>query len=363
MKLDKLNENLKKLQHDKNRSNQVISTLTRELDRARSSQESHKVSTSQRLQTANQQDLKEYNETKEKLTIRTATDQQQLDHVKRQERSLLDKISQLNNKKEQVSTKIQTNTDLKTELNERIKQAEAEVKNYKTQISTTTKELTDKQNEQQRTLSRENELNEQLATILGQLVEAKIDSHQSDRQKKLMDALDTLKRSFTGVHGRLIDLVKPVHSKYHTSVSIVLGNNINSVVVDNESTAIECIKYMKEQRVGQAKFIPLSTIKTQPIQEKYRTIAKGARLAYEAIECDESIQQAVYYACGNTLITDSVNVAKEIVYQKEEEVKCVALDGTIIHRGGQITGGGADLSESEAKRKWQEKEILSKKFN
>lgn len=45
-----------------------------------------------------------------------------------------------------------------------------------------------------------------------------------------------------GVKGRVIDLCKPTQAKYGLAVTTILGRNIDSVVVDNEKTAIACIE-------------------------------------------------------------------------------------------------------------------------
>jgi len=45
-----------------------------------------------------------------------------------------------------------------------------------------------------------------------------------------------------GVRGRLVDLCKPSARKYDLAVSVVLGRNIDAIVVDTEKTCIECIE-------------------------------------------------------------------------------------------------------------------------
>jgi len=93
------------------------------------------------------------------------------------------------------------------------------------------------------------------------------------------------------------------------------------------------------------------------------------------------------YACGETLVCDSLEIAKLICYERNEKVKgtptaadgspvpgesesaltlassgvgwypasAVSLDGTLIHKSGMITGG---ISSREAKAKtWEEKEV------
>ena len=91
--------------------------------------------------------------------------------------------------------------------------------------------------------------------------------------------------------------------------------------MDDEKTAIECIQYMREQRAGQATFLPLDSIKVKPLNEKYRTFVKGARLALDVLQVDSAMIPALQYACGNALICDTMEIAKYICYEKKQEVK------------------------------------------
>lgn len=137
---------------------------------------------------------------------------------------------------------------------------------------------------------------------------------------------------------------------------MVLGRNTDSIVVDEEKTAIECIEYLRTQRAGSATFIPLDTISVKPIHDKYRSYAKGARLAVDVIQYDAALERAIHHACGNALVCDTMEVAKYVCYEKGQgqEVKAVTLDGTIIHKSGLITGG---RSTHDAGRKWDEKDV------
>ena len=44
------------------------------------------------------------------------------------------------------------------------------------------------------------------------------------------------------MRGRLVDLCKPTQRKYESAISVILGRNIDAVVVDEERTAIDCIE-------------------------------------------------------------------------------------------------------------------------
>ncbi|KAJ3000506.1 Structural maintenance of chromosomes protein 1 [Globomyces sp. JEL0801] len=144
--------------------------------------------------------------------------------------------------------------------------------------------------------------------------------------------------------------------KYDLAVSIVMGKNMDAIVVDTEKTAIECISYMRDQRSGQATFLPLDTINVKAINEKYRSFTKGARLALDVIQFDGNCERAIKYVVGNAIIADSDAIARYICYEKRQEVKVVTLDGTVFHKTGMITGGQGDIESTHSKR-WEQKEL------
>jgi structural maintenance of chromosome 1 len=88
----------------------------------------------------------------------------------------------------------------------------------------------------------ERECEEKLADIYQKLTEAKYDRRETERTARFKEALETMKRIYPGVHGRIVDLCKPLQRRYEMSVAIILGKNMDAIVVDEKKTAIECIK-------------------------------------------------------------------------------------------------------------------------
>lgn len=82
---------------------------------------------------------------------------------------------------------------------------------------------------------------------------------------------------------------------------------------------------MRTQRVGQATFIPLDTIQAKPINDKFRSFAKGARLAVDVIQYEPAVERAMHHACGNALVCDTMEVARYVCYEKGQEVKGSSL--------------------------------------
>jgi structural maintenance of chromosome 1 len=190
-------------------------------------------------------------------------------------------------------------------------------------------------------------------------VQVKIDNarngrRENEREQKTKECLETLRRVFPGVHGRMLDLCKPVKREYDVAVSVVLGRNIDAIVVDDQKTALDCIQYLREQRVGQFTFLPLDTLQIKPVNEKLRSLNKGARLAIDVIQYDPALATAIRYSCGNAVVCDTLAVAKSLCYDQNLEIKAVCLDGTLIHKNGMITGGQVASNQS---LRWEDKEV------
>ena len=74
---------------------------------------------------------------------------------------------------------------------------------------------------------------------------------------------------------------------------------------------------------------------------------------------ESTVANAVLYACGNTIICETLEIARQICFRSGERVKAVSLDGTVIHKNGLMTGGTG--AEGRSKR-WEEKDVASTVF-
>ncbi|GAB5589148.1 Structural maintenance of chromosomes protein 1 [Umbelopsis nana] len=305
------------------------------------------------------QQIEEYNAMKQQVSNQAVYEKHQLSNLQRQHKTNQEVVYRMEEKI----------TDLR-ERQGRLGDDEQAMIQYahdvEVQISNTTKDLQVKQlelealrKEQSQILQKEQSLNEKLQDILNRLMQAKIDQNESEKELRFKECLRNLQQIYPGFHGRLADLCTPTQRKYDLAVSIALGRNIDAVVVDNEKTAMDCIQYMRDQRAGHATFIPLDTIVAPVVDERFRTIAKGAKLAVDVLEYESQYERAFLYACGNALVCDTLAIAKYICYERNQEVKAVTLDGTVIHKNGLITGGE---SVGSAKQ-WEERELEGLKQN
>ena len=302
-------------------------------------------------------DLQQYTKLKSDVTKRSAAAQSSADQIARQLRTESETVNSLKSKVDgseeqmkRLKEEIQIIADRKTKLNATVKEITKDIEGKKKSFHTLT-------SERLRTAQKQTELEEKLQDVLKKLIEGENGRRQSEKEIRARETLVAMKRIFPGVRGRIIELCKPKQKKYETAVSTILGRHHDSIVVETEKVAKECIQYLRDQRLGQATFIPLDSIQVKAVNPNLRGMHKGMRLATDVIEYDSSVERAMSYVCGNSVVCDDLGVAKYICYQKDIGVKAVTLDGTIIHKGGLMTGGRGPNDRNE--RRWEEAELES----
>ncbi len=304
--------------------------------------------------TLSEADLAEYHSLKAQANLEAVAERQELDGLKREARIKTDAVKDLEDKSEQFSKQKDKLTDEEATLSERHLSLQAKRNQIDADLKAARDELNRVQAKQTAINQRETKLNDTLQGVLQQAFAGR-EQHQGSRARG----------SNEGDHGqapaylpwrprRVVDLCKPVQRKYDTAISTVLGRNADAIIVDQEKTAIDCIEYLRNTRTGQALFLPLDRIQAKPINDRLRSIAKGARLAVDVIQFDASIERAIHHACGNALVCDTMDIARSVVYDRKVEAKAVTLEGTVIHKSGLITGGQSSTSGT---KRWEEREV------
>ncbi|GAA5824181.1 hypothetical protein JCM11251_001555 [Rhodosporidiobolus azoricus] len=285
------------------------------------------------------EDLAEYNRLKSLASTRAVTEREQLSTLLNDDKTKRDALASATDQLESAQRKVERLDGEEEGLEKRREGAEAKAAALQKDLKKVKSDLDDLRKRKQQISQTEAEYNEKLERTLKDLQAAGAEKQEKESEVRFKELLSSLKRTFPGVKGRVIDLCKPTQQKYGLAVTTVLGRNCDSIVVDTEKTAISCLEYLRVQRLGQATFLPLETLQVKSISDKYRSFAKGARLAIDVISFDPALEKALQFACGNALVCDTTQVARYVCYDRNQEVKAVALDGTVIHRSGNMTGG------------------------
>lgn len=300
-------------------------------------------------------DLHEYNRLRADVSRRAVSAQSKVDNLTRQYKTDAETANTLKSNLDELERQFKR-LEIDTQVvRSRRDEASVSVKQYSKDVDSKRKEANKFTSERLRTEQRRTELDEKLQEVLRKLLEADNGRRQSEKDVRSRETLANLRRMFPGVRGRLHELCKPKQKKYETAVSTVLGRHFDSVVVDSEKTAKDCIQHLRDQRSGQATFIPLDTIQANSSNSNFRGMHSGMRLAIDTIDYDHSVGRAVSYACGNSMVCDDLETAKHLCYEKNIDAKAVTLDGTVIHKGGLMTGGRGPNDRNA--RKWEEKEV------
>ncbi|KAI9927774.1 hypothetical protein ASPWEDRAFT_41881 [Aspergillus wentii DTO 134E9] len=299
-------------------------------------------------------DQEEYNKLKEEVSRRSSAEQLNLDNLRRQRKTEAEAVNSLKSKFEGTEWQLKSlESDTQT-LDERKSSINDVIKTSSKDIDRKKKELNALTSERLRVSQMRTELEEKLQVVLKKLLEADNGKKQNEKELRAKELISTLKRIFPGVKGRVSDLCRPKQKKFAEAVSTVLGRHFDAIVVDNEKTAKECIQHLRDQRAGQATFIPLETIQVKTFNSNLKGMHRGMRPAIETVDYDDSVARAISYSCGNAIVCDDLATAKYLCYDRNLDAKAVTLDGTVIHKGGLMTGGRGPQQNS---KRWEDSEV------
>ena len=207
------------------------------------------------------------------------------------------------------------------------------------------------ENEKRKSRAKQEHLTNKIEELSGKLREAKADRKESERETRALEAITAMKRLLPGVRGRVTDLMKVSQKKYNLAVITVLGKEADAVVVEDSKTAKECVQYLKEQRVAPMTFLPLQEIKVHEPDEALRRLGGTAKLCLDVVNYDAAVSRAMIYAMGNdTVVCDTHAEAKKITFGGDRRFKVVSVDGTMIKKSGEMTGGSSGSLEAKASR-------------
>ena len=168
-----------------------------------------------------------------------------------------------------------------------------------------------------------------------------------------VNAIISNKKKFSGVHGTIVDLGQ-VKRKHAQALESAAGGRMQHIVVDSDKTAAECIKYLKNNKLGSASFIPLNKIRYQEITTDHKKHLKKSGVhdfALNLVSYNSKYKKAFQYVFGPTLVVDDIDTARNVGIGT---MKMATLDGNIAEASGAMRGGfmnkrrGAGFKEKDS---------------
>jgi structural maintenance of chromosome 1 len=269
-RLDSSAKSATKLQADFDEQRKEVNALETELSEVRKKAGDFEAQVQEREAqeklVLSEDQLEQYNKRKQEAGRETAPIKQELEGLIRQQRldTEMRDTSDAKLRDLQARTKHLSETEEQYErryskVQEFIDQTEAKKKELEGELATVSAANKAASEQQEKLMAQLEEIHEQLN-------EAKVDIRSDQREIRFREALESMKRIFPGVIGRMVhslsqqrvhlssfltcktlavvpkvDLVEPQARQYHVAVSVVLGRNIEAIVVDDSKTAEECI--------------------------------------------------------------------------------------------------------------------------
>jgi len=347
---------IEKAESERHLQQQEIAGLSSDIEKMKEAEKSYaqKLSEAENSSTISKEQLEELQAIKENarsknIALRAGleTEQRGFDVTKERLTSLQRNVNALIERKENIESEGKSFKGRE----ERLAQA---IRSLKEDVRVKESELASKREEFATLRAQRQDLESKLERATAKLREAKAYRSESHKERKLTEFLASLKGHFPGVKGRLVDLCTPSSRRYELAITVALGRQMDSIVVDKESTGFSCINFMRERRAGKATFLPLDSIEPKRTQERHRLLGPNYKLAVDVLEFDESLSRAVQYALAGVVICETLEDARELCFKRREKVKAVTLDGHVISTNGDMTGGS---SQGSRQNRFEQKEL------
>jgi chromosome segregation protein len=149
-----------------------------------------------------------------------------------------------------------------------------------------------------------------------------------------------MRAQLPGLVGVVAELLS-FDSKYETALEVALGGGAQNIITENEQMAQSAIKHLRDNKLGRATFLPLTTIKPRD----FRNLAQVSNqpgfidLASNLVRFDQHLYPAISNLLGSTVIVDTPEHATQIARSQGFSVRIVTLDGTLLAPGGSYAGG------------------------
>ena len=256
----------------------------------------------------------------------------------------------LSSRLENLKKAVEEQRNRKNELSVSIEKSESSLKSLDSIINLLSTTYNDKSLKIELSEKRLKENQSQIADIVTQIkvcdnrkrllsdMQAQYEGYAYSVKKLLKESErnNSIKSKMIGVVASLIK----VPEKYETAIDVALGNNLQNIVTFNESGAKELISFLKENRLGRATFLPVSSMKRRDLDRKLISNTKGVfGVASDLIEYENRIDNVISNLLGGTIIVDTLDTAVKLAQDNNFSFKIVTLEGDVVNTAGSMTGG------------------------
>ena len=166
-----------------------------------------------------------------------------------------------------------------------------------------------------------------------------------------------------GMHGVLANLIS-VPEEYQTAIEMVLGGALQNIVTDTEEDAKKLIDYLRNNKLGRASFLPISSVKGKRPDRLIKNNLSGViGVAADLVKADKKYEGIILNLLGKTVVVDNMDTAIILARQNSYSFKIVTLQGDIISPAGSMTGGSVTQKSSNIIGRASQIKTLAQELN
>lgn len=266
--------------------------------------------------------------------VKSSQAQSSIDEINSRFAVVDDNIAELDNEIAAEQSRKDENDKNLEFLKERISESENSLSGYRLKLKSKTDKadaLKDKLEKANRALAEK----QSKARMLSDL-EKNMEGY-SGAVKAVMKRAES--KALSGIHGPLSQLIQ-VDNEYSTAVEVALGAAMQNIVASTEADAKRAIYYLKDNHLGRATFLPITSIKGRTLDEAGLDDNLGfVAIASDLVTCDNKYKDIVSNLLSRVVVVDDMDCAIGIAKKYKNRFKLVTLDGQVINPGGSMTGG------------------------
>ncbi|MBF0989134.1 MAG: chromosome segregation protein SMC, partial [Clostridiales bacterium] len=331
--------------------------------------------------------LKEEKENKNFKKENLAKNKEHFDKELAEKQAELNKITQtLSSKAKEIEEKkkiIEENTELKYELQQKLNEQEITIKNSNDRIKQLEKDLVsiisnldrnriiknerllqfkEIENNRNKSIVELSAKQEQINQIELKIksFDEKINLYQSEKRikeskVKFLEELEREKEGYAkavksiiteceknheikqGYKGVIANIIK-VDNRYATAIEMLLGASIQNIVTKAEQDAKTMIEYLRNNNLGRASFLPMTTVKGNKL-DRYKSVDGTIGIASDLISYEKEYDGIMQNLLGKAVIVDSMENAIKLAKENRYSFRIATLEGDIITPSGSMTGG------------------------
>lgn len=286
-----------------------------------------------------------------------------LENGKNEMIDLLNKKGIIGAKQQKFDTMLEQINIRKAQLNQRLLQKRSDeeqmnktLSDYEEAYNRTLEDIKVKEEQLSSMNKKMDEWNQKLREATAEMEQVSVAFHKAEQRaeslRNLAERYDgygnsvrrvmELQSENKGLIGVVADIIS-VDKKYETAIETALGGNIQNIVTTDEPTAKKMVEFLKENKLGRATFLPLTSVTGRPDDRTEEALKeKGLGIlgrADKLVDSEDRFSDIMEYLLCRVIVVDNIDNALKLAKKYSYALRIVTLEGESLNTGGSITGG------------------------